>query len=353
MKTAAIYPITSHNKYLLKALNGRFRDYQITTAIIPNAFSNNIVTSDYFVRHKIEDIIGTVDAVIVINSWDSSRMYNEIIKVLSKGIDVITTIAFKKDEINFLSQIANENATTIKTAYDSHIMQLLNERDDVYSQPESIVICISTITKGIATSGLTLSLAHLFEQSGYAVGIISTDSDLQLVDICEWLPINDMISDNLDRCIMRINSFINLFQIVNKPDILILQLPDEGLYRMTYDFVSCFGAKTFLISQAVDFDYGIVLSPIIDSDPMLYKQLSDVSKSRFGFEYNSVCLVPKTVNLDIAQGEEIVKYYTASFDDLKNTVATLQQGIEKDINFLSIQENPDVCIRQHIVNCLS
>ena len=122
---------------------------------------------------------------------------------------------------------------------------------------------------------------------------------------------------------------------------------------MTYDFVSCFGAKTFLISQAVDFDYGIVLSPIIDSDPMLYKQLSDVSKSRFGFEYNSVCLVPKTVNLDIAQGEEIVKYYTASFDDLKNTVATLQQGIEKDINFLSIQENPDVCIRQHIVNCLS
>lgn len=353
MRKAAIYPITSHNQFLLRELDGIFEDLNITTIVVPNAFAQEVSAPNYTVFHRVEDLVGSVDAVIFISSWDTQRMHNEISMILSHGIDVITTIAFSMDAANQLHQVAKLHGAEFRMPVKDHIIKLLNERDDVYSQPESIVIAVSSITKGISTSEMITSISASLKSIGYNVGVICSDADLQLIRGYEWLPINNMITDHLDRCIMKINSFANLLQMIQKPDVILVQMPDEGLYRMTYDFASCFGAKTYLISQAIDFDYGIVLSPLIDSDPSLYEQLSEISKSRFGFEYNSVCVCPKIVNVDIAQGEETVKYYTAPSDNLAKTVEELKNCSTNEISYFSASGDFVAPLVQRVIDYLS
>lgn len=353
MKNAAIYPITPKNQFLLTELDNQFDDLTITTAVVPNSFATQVSISNYDIFHKVEDVIGHVDTVIFVSSWDTRRMYMEIDMVLNRGIDVITTILFSDEDAEHLCQIAHLHNANFTMKTKTHIAKLLDERDEAYSQPESIVIAVSPITKGISSSKLITGLFASLERAGYKVGVICSDSDLQLLSGYEWLPLDLMINEQLDRCIMKINEFANLFQMIYKPDVIIVQMPDEGLYRMTYDFASCFGAKTFLVSQAINFDYGIVLSPVIDFDFSLYEQLSHISAKRFGFEYNSICLVPKIVNLDIAQGEEVVKYYTASDNELEATTEMLANQSTNDIHFLAAFEDYITPLTRQIIEYLS
>lgn len=353
MRSAAIYPITSDNQFLLKELNGMFGEFKITTAVVPYAFANEVKANNYEVCHKITDVVEAVNAVIFVSFWDTQRMFKEITMVLEHGIDVISTIPFSKDEGARLQQTATLHNAEFRAAINPHFSKLLKERDDVYSQPESIVIAVSAITKSISSSELVVNFFNALNKAGYSVGVMCSDPDLQLIHGYEWLPIDEMIADNLDRCIMKINSFVNFLQVTYKPNIIIVQLPDEGLFRMSYDFASCFGARTYLVSQAVDFDYGVVLSPLIDSDLTLYEHLSEISKSRFGFAYNSICITPKSANVDIAQGEETMRYYTVSSDQLADNVQELKQRAIDGTFIFSSEEEYTSKLVNHLVSFLS
>lgn len=351
MRKAAVYPVTPNNSYLVDELSLHHRELMITTIVVPNAYSNRVNLSGYQTCHSISEIDDCVEIVVFLSFWDEQRILTDMEMILKRGINVLTATRLKTEQIAWLELIAREHGASF-CAFGMDIMQYLEDRDDPFLQPEGVVIAVGTVTQGIHTAKHVVQLGDELKRKEYTICTICCNPDLQLLDGFFYLPIEQMLSSNLDKAIVEINHFINYVQAIRKPDVIIIQLPEEGMYRMSNDFCTCFGVQTYCISQAVEFDYGIAVSPLLGIDAGLYTLLSEISQYRFGFQYDSVIIVPKIVNVDVPPGVENMKYYMGSNEQTDSTVAKLKEQ-SNTILFHSDIQNCTISIVEDIIDHLS
>lgn len=352
MKKAAFYPVTPWNQFVFEYRDLIKGEFQVTAAVVPNAYKKSVSISEHEIYSHVQDVLNKVDAVIFVPFWDKSRLLQDMRTVMDAGKDVVSFIDLSDEEAETLRTYAEEHTASFSTITDNRLVNLMNSREDPFLQPESIVIAVSSITKGIHNSALVAGLASALMKKGYHVGAVCSDPTLSILEGFAYLPIDRLISSNLDNCIMKINEFFFLYQMKYKPDIIIVQLPDEGICRLSYEMASCFGARTYLYSQAIDFDYGIVLSPIISADAQLYSGLNENFQNRFGLPINSVCIAAKETKLEMAHGEENVKYYRAFIDETNSVVDSLRAQ-DTDIMYYSVSEDYSDALAEAIIEHLS
>lgn len=350
MNNAAIYPYTTYNFYMYEALCKHRPDLNITSLVIPKAFSKSIIIpNDVLVFDKIDKVIPTVDWIVFLPMWDEQRLYKEILMSIKSGKNIICTVDFPFDKITELKDAACKKGVVFETDESNGLFQKLKKRADVYTQQESVVIAVGSLTKGIDSSKYVLALSDKLADYGYRVSVIASNQVLSALGF-SMMPVSKIIENNLDHTIVQINRLFNYVQLKQRPDIILVQLPDEGIYRISNDYETCFGAETYLVSQAVDIDYCIMLSPVIDADPETFDYLSEVSKSRYGFVYNGVCITHNIVDMGVAQGTEKMNYYIASVGSVKEVVGLLRENTTGDIIYFDSESDWYTEVANDIVN---
>lgn len=325
MKSVALCPVTSKNAYIAKAIMTNCPDIFVDTVVVPNAFKKPVekeLGERINIVHKISDLPEEIDEVIFLSYWNHERLKESIIEAIKKKTSIICTAGLEKSDMAFLQKHSSAEGVSLSFLNNENTMDLIKQHGEMYTPQSSIVIAVGGLTKGISTSETIVELKAQLDDYGYITSVIASDPDLQVLGY-DYLPIEEMIEQNLDNTIMGINRFFSLHEMDNKPNIIVLQLPDEGLHRISLDYETCFGALTYLISQAVGIDYAIMLSPIIDPDADIYHALSQISSHRFGFKYNCVCVLPQVIDTNSPQGAENVDYYVVTNKEMNSVAEAL------------------------------
>lgn len=350
MTDVAVYPITARNSFMLNALKMIRSDLHITCAVVPNAYRKVLVDESIQVVHGIEDIPCNTKCIVFLSSWDKQRMFEEMSHALQTGMSIICADDIPQEKRHTLYAIANQANVTCEF-YDSNLLfTFLSERNDVFTSQESVVVAVGALTKGINTSKTIIDLYYELTGMGYRVGVISSDSELQLLKFW-WLPIQKVIDKDLDTTIIQINRFANYFQLMQKVDVILIQLPDEGLYRVADEYETCFGAGTFLVSQAIDIDYGIMLLPAMNLELESFNFLNTTFMYRYGFEMNSVCITHNILDFGAPQGTKEMAYYISADADVR-ALATDLQGAKANV-FVDCDTNWCRAVVNDIIESLS
>lgn len=336
---ALVYPFRAEYSYFVEALKSYRKDLEVTSVVIPKAYSKYCPIPDGLnIFSKFDDALPNVDCVIFLPIDNVNLLHEKAAITLAKGKKVIIGAAMPINLLNSLKEKARENNSSIEFQDNLYLTEFLRRRADIFTQQESVVIAVGTLTQGINTSKIVVKLREELSNRGYSVGVIGTSPELNALNI-ENLPLDEMIQTDLDDTIVQINRFVNLFQLKNRSNIIILQLPSEGLYRVSSDYSTCFGAKTYLLSQAIDIDYCIMVTPYMDMDGEVFSELSDISEKRYGFGYDALCFEHKVVDLQGTPGETEIRYYLTESEGVQDTVARLRN--EDNIGRLYLDSSDD------------
>ena len=328
MTDVAVYPITARNSFMLSGLRKIRKDLNITCAVVPNAYRKVEIGEDLLVVHNIEEVPCSIKCIIFLSMWDKQRMFKEMSHALQAGISIVCADDIPQEKQQTLYEIADQANTTCEF-YDSNLLfTFLSERSDVFTPQESVVVAVGSLTKGINTSKTIIDLYCELTEMGYRVGVIASDPELQLFKFW-WLPIQKVIDKDLDDSVIQINRLANYFQLTQRVDVILVQLPDEGLYRVANEYETCFGVGTFLVSQAIDIDYSVMLLPAMSLELESFNFLNTTFMYRYGFEMDSVCVTHNTIDFGAPQGTKEMKYFISTDADVETLAAELQEGEQR------------------------
>ena len=169
------------------------------------------------------------------------------------------------------------------------------------------MVAIGSITEGLDTSSEVVELYDELTEMGYRVSVLATNPDLDALGF-DILPMDELSVYRPEQSVMLINRYMNHHQFIYQADIVLLQIPNEGLHRTSLKYEVGFGVRTYVISQAISIDYGVMLSPVMDPYAQTYEALSEIAEKRYGFQYDCIKVVPKVVDDYDPLGAEKVKY---------------------------------------------
>lgn len=353
MTRAAVYPVTTHNSYLVEMLSLYRKDIQITSVIVPMAYKDRIsIPKDIYVFHKMEESFSMIECMIFLSSWEDDDLYSRMAASIQAGKSIICAVKIPSEKIKMLTDMAQEMNVTFQTFDSVGLFDKLEKRGDPYTMQESAIVAVGALTKGISSSEAVSKLSRELVRCGYRVCTVVSDPDLRVLDF-QWLPIDKLITNNLDHTIVQVNRFFNYIQLKYRPDVIVIQLPDEGVCRVSNVFETCFGAETYLISQAVDIDYCVMLSPLIGFETEEYNVLSDISKYRYGFIYNSIYITQNILDMSVAPGTVEINYYKASAENIQQTIKHLQDSKESHMLYVSYNDECYFAMADDIIRSLS
>lgn len=348
----AFFPYRKDYSYIIRMLNSDPR-LHIVAGVIPNGFSSETSSElSIPVYGKVQDVFEIVDTVIFFPIDNRAYLIKIVEETLLNHKNAICYIDFSEQEIVALEKLAESNGVGCKIPGDEIDMSVLQRRSDVYTQQESIIVAVGALTQGMDTSAAVTSLRVALAECGYRVAVVATKREACVLG-GKFLPLDRLISSNLDQTIVFINRFFTFFQIVHHPDIIILQLPDEGLHRVSNDYETCFGAKTFLISQAVDIDYSVILSPIIGLDSSVFSVLSEISKQRYGFGYNAIGIDNSSIDMLVSSGTSSLRYFKENEELATSTAGRLREESEGEIVYFSTSEKWQNALANSVIESLS
>lgn len=352
----AVFPVMPGNLALYNALCRMRPEMNISTAVIPYAYRNRCKTEKWItVCHLLSELPEAVDTVLLLSFWDPDRLISEIRKMISSGKAVICYARVPEETQKELLSQASAGGTCL-TFPDTHqTVKRIYRTDDVYTSPESIAVAVGSLTQGLDTTSSVISLYQKLTTLGYRVSVLATNPDLQALGF-EKLPVDELMSGNPDQTIMMLNRCMNHHQFRYQADLVLIQLPDEGLHRTSLKYEVGFGARTYLIGQAMSIDYGVMLSPMMEADARIYQALSKVAEKRYGFQYDCIRILPRTVDEYDPLGAEKVLYCGVPEEDAGEMATALRKSAEDegiDILFTGDPQNWADQTVQNMVDKLS
>ena len=355
--STAVYPVTPENFYLLKAIRDANPEMNVNTAVIPGAYSRECRPDNGFSAcHKLSELPEEVDTVFFLSCPNTEKLLKSVRATVLAGKHAVCCGQIRPEKAEELRQLAESRGAKVTFFNTMETMERLKRREDPYIPQESIVIAVGALTRGISTSAAVIGLRDELAEQGYGVSVIASDPDLQMAG-CDFLDVSDLIEQSLDHTIMRINSFLDFHQLRYRSDVILLQLPDEGLHRPSNEYETCFGAETYLISQAVSIDYGVMLSAVLDSYAMTYQKLSGIARQRYGFGYDTICILPQMPDATASAAAGRVDYFGMPEEDanaiMEAILESAKEGENGDVLFLDVRQEwlPDAV--QDIIGKLS
>lgn len=284
--------------------------------------------------NNFDEALSNCNTVIIADSAFNNNLQEDIIKKiklsLSSKKDVICCAKLNDEEIGIFNEIAKKNNVNFKYLDTSYsVDKYTTYKDSTYP----ITTSVMGIGKLLSHNNSTLASIEYFKEykkNGYDVVIVNTNRNCLILGH-EIIP-NEFFSDNhsVNDKILILNHFLRTIDQRKSPNLIILQFPDN---MMKYSNVTSedFGIYTYMISQAIAFDYFALVSDIGNYSNTFYKELSTCFKYRFGFEIDEVILENITVT---------------SFDPYdRPNIRTSYVDVNTVDKFISIYDDKDLSLK--------
>ncbi len=324
-----IYPYSDNDFSLVEYLI-KNKKLPINTVIYPKSWN---VHTDSRLRinsfNDFDEALKGIDGLVILQNNQYKLTIQKIKKAIKQHKDIICCMQLK--EFDFLqlegeatregvlfNYIPKENVETKKK---------IEERTGYFLTQECVVIAIGAISEGISTSALTLDLTNSLTRKGYNVTSIVSDVNLELCGFERLLPYQlKGVENDPSQFIYDLNVYINYLQMKHQSDIILLQLPQEGMFRVYNNLPFGFGVKPYLVSQAVDVDYSIIISGVEIYDSEIYEKISECFKNRYGFSIDAVVVSEQTIDYSLSLQNSEMTYKTVSNEAVDSCVEELLTG---------------------------
>ena len=329
----AIYPYLDKFALLVDYIIKQ-KKYNITTLIKPKVwdavdpgYDNVLMTSSF------NDAVENVDAVIFLDDVHYSDCIRKIARCIKMKTDVVCCVSVKNDDYSYLTELAKQYGVKI-TLCDGKDHEIINKfagRILRYHTQECVVAAVGSIFNGGAgyDSEFVLKLAKSFKSKGYAVTVLGSDRNFDLCGFHPSLPFDfSDLDENPDVFVLKLNAYYNYIQMIEKPDVIILQLPQEGLAKMFDSLPYGFGIRSFIISQAIDVNYFSLVWGVEKSTDENFRNISVMFEKRFGFKVDSVAISDCYVDYHESLSKGKVICMQVDEDDVKDTLEFIKESDE-------------------------
>nr|MCR4596541.1 hypothetical protein [Lachnospiraceae bacterium] len=203
--------------------------------------------------------------------------------------------------------------------YES-LPRTVTDPDPVILPQKAIFLLFASVTSGGGRHDIIEEIGTRLEKDGYHTLIVSRDKKISQNRVD--LPVFDKKDDGKVYCY---NAFWEYLQLRYQPEIILLDLSQEGLMIPDPDAPFGFGIENFTVLQSVSIDY-----TVLEMCGGSYENPADVVEKigiRYGIPVDSVVLNDRVVDLEESSIRKEVIYRSAGqeelagyYDELKNSL---------------------------------
>lgn len=279
----AVYPYTLDNLYLSKVSENLLKSD--ISYIVPGGKISEVYNSGISMIYSMANIMSMqevdFDKVIIVDSnMVSYEEYDNAIKVfLEKNVRIILATGIY-DEILYSKH--SQKRIEICKGNEIVIDSIVHKNKQEIEVP---IISVMGVGYNVSKFDVQLYLREMFLKKGYKVAQIGTK---KISNIMGFYSIPDFMYNNRfsgEETILRFNEFVKKVEDKEKPDIIIIGVPEPILPLNKKHFFS-FGIRAYEIYQAVDVDYCIL------------NLLSGEYSDQFETEMKNVCKYRYNVDID-------------------------------------------------------
>lgn len=307
-KKILIYPYNYLSFYIVKHLIDRGMDVLLSspkgTGLIGRdmAFAVNRQETGIMVSEYSKELFENCDILYIPKGNLNDPINEELPSIIKDAIEydiLIYSSLETQEEHEFFNydKFIDLNQKT-NPRIDSYFKNIKENRFSFYT-PNIPVIYVGGVFDIIDNFYISLSLKYVLEGYGYKVSCITNESTGILFN-CLNYP-NSFLNDNLsiENRIIELNKYIRTVIEVEKPNVLIIQIP-KGMILYNNYFMNSFGSHAFMISEAAQSDYFVCTSSsnVISSE--YFKKISEYFEKKFDSPID--CLHISNIKLNIPDG---------------------------------------------------
>lgn len=340
-----IYPLTPENCYIYdhKELLNKFN--------ITYAVADDFLETKKYCSASFDDCVrmNEVDALLVlpIKSENISKVIFRIEEALEAGKNTFSMISFSD------SIIDKFNCICLRTHTSFQILNIENiENAEIQSRElweiETPIVTIAEISENCGLVDLQLAIRKYFQNRNYRISQIGSFEYCNLFGLHsfpKYMNRNSIVSV-IDQTLL-FNHFIKELEIRERPDLIIISLPDSLLpYNNKFHFG--FGNTSFIACNAFTSDYTIISLPLQQYQSNFIDEAENLLECRFNLRPDTWIMSNVFANYSEVENEEYIRYYFFGSDEVSKMIAASDSRIINGVNPNTIER---LC--NNIINMLS
>lgn len=322
MKKCVLYPFSEKSIVLYNQLLEQKNDIEIVSVVAPKAWTLNIledeIISNSIKRHKISsDFYNELkkgDWIIFLSCSKVELIYSDIkskiASCIKKGKNIYCIFPLNAEDKKYFveyAQMYNVEFKQYKEETDIWEKRYYDKERKMY-KPDAILVGIGKTIDKLETTYSTYNIMNRYKKIGYRVAIISANENLCFLGKSFYKYPEKFLTNELseDEKVLYFNRFLKYVDYSFHPEIIIVEFPEQ-MMRYTEECIGEFGVQTYIVSQAVNFDYFILVSDINNYDMQL---LNTYYKYRFGLEIDAIVMSNMVVDFSCSlEDKEIITYF--------------------------------------------
>jgi len=297
-----------------------------------NGKDASIIDEREIVGMIVDDMssISYEDVDLVINNTGNKLADQSIIKCIEKFLS-------KGKHVYCLKSIEDKNIKRFETYKKFHYFRCSEYFDRIETQNYQIstpTVCISGIMPDINKFDVFLSVSKRLESKGLKLSYIVGKEYAQFLGMHR---IPQYIIDEKYRLRDNINIFrnyISYIELVEKPDILIVELPG-GILPYDKNIDNYFGALHMVAYSAIRFNYNILCLPLDYYDKKNFDTMRNIFKYRFGNEISNFVISNKYYDAETYEFESRVEMTPLKYESIVRKKYDEFWGTENEVGFLT------------------
>lgn len=300
-KACIVYPFSEAFSAVMNKISDSNFDYSIKALVTPRTWAaigrfipreqSELISFDFNIALK------TCDVVIIADCINRKYMVSDIISKIRASLlaqkHVICYFPLVKDQIMEL-----EKESSLFEYNGPDLGSSKNETFSVSSKTlpviDSVVIGIGRLVGEVDVGNAIFEVESELSKKGYKVSAISHNCNGMILKhhpFPENLFDEGLSNDDKVYCFA---NYIHEIEMCNRPDVIIVEIP-YGMIKISNSQTNQFGINAYIISQAIDFDYFILVSPIMDGAEV-YDKIKECFVGRYGVNLLSVVIRNKVID---------------------------------------------------------
>ncbi|WP_159723784.1 hypothetical protein [Enterococcus sp. CSURQ0835] len=301
-KNIMIFPCKSEHKDLIGYLIDYIDDSKGITLVTPKNWSKPVILNRDL--SYIDDILSSnlenIEELLVLNVEELQHIDLYLKKVFDMFDAHNIPVKLLCNDTEIIHKYRNYNnvipPATSKFYFDKNKKSLY--------KPQAIIMGLGKILSVMNTDKYILSILKIYNKKGLTVKIISDNPNYLYLDCVLPFPTNFMKEES-DNSILLLNEFIESVDKEFKPDLILIDFP-KAMMKFSEFWCEDFGVSSFVISQAVDFDYFYVLGPLDINDEELINTLISVFEKKLNIYADKFLLENSFLDLnDLRESDRI------------------------------------------------
>ncbi|MGN1146420.1 MAG: TIGR04066 family peptide maturation system protein [Acetatifactor sp.] len=313
MKKLMIYPYDLYYEPILKNEVKLLGEYKISKLVSLRSLGMvgkvvQLTDEKLVVEKDFDNALDSVDAVLIVNTNISINfvdiIYPKIVKAVENHKEVVIGRKLSVDEHKLVDDLP---IISLKGEIDRYQqLRMLDIKKSILAKINVPVIAVFGAGEYTDKFSIQMFLRKYFMEEGYRVSQIGSRNDSELYGVH---PFPRELFDSGKESIMLFNRYVKSIELDEKPDVLILGIPD-AILPVNDEFPCDFGVLPFEVFNAVKPDAGIctLYCGIYSKD--FFDNLKICIQYRYGISID--CIAMNNVTIDKGTSYEIgrLKYIT-------------------------------------------